>query len=810
MYHLLPVESRMPRLRDCCRLSLVRFGVQTLLLSWIVAGLLVRPSLAVVQAINNVLPADDPFTLDDEGLPINGNFLIIDPFDPTLNATAAEQPNFEFEDDIIVGETGVGELVITGQTALRAQTMTIGDRGQLTENGPFKRGTGTVRIAGSGALYNNNYELLPPGLNYDMFGSTRAMEAGAALGYDLLVGEYGNGTLDISAGGAAEIQDAVIVGDQSGSTGTVTVDGINSFLGSGGFAIVTGGTEEDQHQMIIGRFGNGTMNITNGGTVYSVAPFQMTNQNGVAAIIGSNQPFQTNEPPGVAGEGIVNVVGSSSDWILGGTLQIGGFNDSNDATGSMEDMAGDDALYFSAQGAGTLNIRDGGLVSVVTPVPDPDGAQPTRLDVVIGESGALKLAGGTLTIQPPTQDSGGGEMSVEIDRYRLINDGDVEGSGLISVGQFRNRVLGKVIVNAGDNLTIRSKAQFNPTDPNAEEPLQNYGLIRTVGSEVARAHLKFERTSTSTTSPNRPVRPLINYRLEMAPLNGGRQVGQIHAQYATLEFESGLENHGEVLFTAGNNIVSGPVVNSAPDDLFPGDPGGVIFVSGDNTTVVFEDDVFNFGHFDLNPNISLITINQNFMMGGTSSFSTSIGGRPTGQEINHLSVGGDLTLDGAFELSVFTAPGVPAFSPQPGDLFEVMSAAGELTPGSNFTSFASPCTVALCYVGFPDYNLDAYFVLAFSAAAAMGADFDGSGFVDNIDLAILRQNLGGPGPIGDANGDGIVDGIDLFIWSTTIGPVPGAGGGSGPAALAGSVPEPGGFALLALGGWLTLACRRRR
>jgi hypothetical protein len=199
-------------------------------------------------------------------------------------------------------------------------------------------------------------------------------------------------------------------------------------------------------------------------------------------------------------------------------------------------------------------------------------------------------------------------------------------------------------------------------------------------------------------------------------------------------------------------------------------------------------------------------------MGGTASFSTTFGGRPTAQEISHLSAAGNIALDGLFTASLFTSPGVPTFSPQPGDTFEIMHAAGELT--GNFAAAVLPGCINLttCFVSFPDYALDSYFIQVFSPiAAGSGADFNGDGIVDDIDLAIWRQNLGGPGPAGDANGDGIVNGRDFFVWQDQVGTPgmpPGAGSGGGVAA--GTVPEPSSVALAACGGLLALALRRRR
>jgi hypothetical protein len=96
----------------------------------------------------------------------------------------------------------------------------------------------------------------------------------------------------------------------------------------------------------------------------------------------------------------------------------------------------------------------------------------------------------------------------------------------------------------------------------------------------------------------------------------------------------------------------------------------------------------------------------------------------------------------------------------------------------------------------------------FSFASAVGADFNGDGIVDDLDLIIWRQNVGTPGPAGDANGDGIVNGRDFFIWQMQVGG-PGMGAGSGSSfGGGGAVPEPTSFVLIACGAMLALALRR--
>jgi hypothetical protein len=776
---------------------------------------------------------ENPFTTANDGIPTGGN--IIEGFrglpgdfagsgqvrfegriDDMGTPATADDDNINFH--IVVGRTSSGQLSILGGADLRDMDLIIGDSGTL--NGQTLRGSGTVRIDGEGSLFNNNPFILPffPGQDPEMptqpSKSPRADEDDVDDGFDLFVGRSGTGTLQITAGGRAEIQDAVLVGSLSGSVGTLIVDGIDSFLGSGGVEAEATSDDTERHEMIIGRLGTGTMSITNGGTVYAVAPDETSQMEFVvAAVVGSNRPARGNELPELGGQGTVVVDGIASTWLIGGTLQLGGFHNSINDSDSMEDMEGDEAFYPASTGRGTLNIANGGLVSIVSPIPadeegGPNPDQPVQLDVVLGRFGKLNLNGGRLDIQPATSSSGQNVSVRDINNFRLINDGVVSGHGDISVGQFRNRALGQVRVGAGQTLVIAANGRFDASEMSDQLPLQNYGLIEVIGNSQARAELEFVRTpGTSPDLPDEPVTPFINFRQATVTGNGGRSQGDIVAQHATLRFGSGLENRGNLTITAGDNIVSGDVVNASPAMM--GDLGGAIFIGGNHTTVTFEDSVFLLAdsQFTLGPNAPLVTALVDFSMAGAASLSFLLGGNEVpGQLSGHISAVGDIALDGILELD----PGTFTFAP--GDEFQIMQAGNELS--GDFTTFVRPCTVALCFVGFPDYDTDRYFIRAFTAAAAVGADFDGSGIVDEVDLAIWRQNLGGSGPIGDANGDGIVDGRDFFIWQMQASGFPGsasvAGAGAGAGAgFGGAVPEPGSLTLLAVGGLLALAWRRR-
>ena len=171
-------------------------------------GIFVGASQAAVSPVGDVLPADDPFTpLIYTGLPLAGN--VIDETEPVDRANEVGRHDV----DIIVGQKSFGRLDIDGNSVLNFQDLIIGDQGLVGSQ--MRKGTGFVLITGIGAKYNNDPNILPPGVPIN-FGSTADFARLKTEGFDMYVGRNGNGTLEILAGGRAEIQDLTIVGDQIG------------------------------------------------------------------------------------------------------------------------------------------------------------------------------------------------------------------------------------------------------------------------------------------------------------------------------------------------------------------------------------------------------------------------------------------------------------------------------------------------------------------------------------------------------------------------------------------------------------------
>ncbi len=123
----------------------------------------------------------------------------------------------------------------------------------------------------------------------------------------LYVAEKGNGTLTISQGGHVQARKFGVIGRQSGSVGTATVDGADSLW-------------ENVGQFYVAEAGRGTLDVTNGGQV------SVKNDSRIAVSSGS--------------VGTASVSGENSAWTTGGNLFVG------------------------AGGQGTLTIADQAEVSV--------------------------------------------------------------------------------------------------------------------------------------------------------------------------------------------------------------------------------------------------------------------------------------------------------------------------------------------------------------------------------------------------------------------------------------------------------------
>ena len=254
-----------------------------------------------------------------------------------------------------------GELEITGQDLVLATLPTIEgnlvlDRTALSVPSMSvgsESGTATMTIRGGGSVSNST------GYIGDNAGTSGVVTVSGSDSVwstntdDLYIGRFGTGSLSISQGGSVSNRNGIL-GRYATGSGQVSVDG-------------AGSTWTNRYNVNVGQFGAGSLSISDGGNVL----------NGDGRI-------------GIASEGQVTVSGAGSTWANTSQLYVGEFGTGTlkidnggavlNGTGFVAyqpDSAGDvtvsgvgstwtnrGSLVVGRLGNGTLTIADGGAVRV--------------------------------------------------------------------------------------------------------------------------------------------------------------------------------------------------------------------------------------------------------------------------------------------------------------------------------------------------------------------------------------------------------------------------------------------------------------
>jgi T5SS/PEP-CTERM-associated repeat protein len=297
--------------------------------------------------------------------------------------------------DLKVGNFGTGTLTIEAGGSVSNSSGTIGDF----------MGSGTVAVAGAGSTWNNTSNLMvgaigagtlmiEAGGGVSSSSGTISSNAGSAgtvtvtgagstwtINFGLTVGRRGSGSLTIADGGLVSNGFESVINDDSlaGSGSTVSVTGVGSRWISG-------------NTLFVGRSGNGTLNITDGGVVsggfayvgrdtdtiargwVTVEGVGSTWTNSGDIAIGGNGPFTTLGTLIVSGGGVVSA---------GGLLAV-------EPTGT---VAGDGALNATVVNRGVLSPgRQPGILTDVSP-----GALDVNGNYLQSAAGRLQLRlGGTV------------------------------------------------------------------------------------------------------------------------------------------------------------------------------------------------------------------------------------------------------------------------------------------------------------------------------------------------------------------------------------------------------------------------------
>ncbi len=252
-------------------------------------------------------------------------------------------------------------------------------------------GNGTLEISNGGSVTTNDIVII--GYDTGSTGTVTVSGPGSTLnvGSVLYVGEYGaNGTLEITDGGSVTTVNEVSIGGALGSTGTITVDGENSTLEVGNY-------------IFVGDAGDGTLNITNGGSVTTdsvttddyISIGGRTGSNGTVTVDGAGSTLDVGGYLNVGreGTGTLEIAGGGS-VTAGLDVYIGSLAGSDgevtvDGPGSTLGVGTSLYVGRSSTGTGTLEITNGGSVTTVTDVVIGDDANAIGKVTVGGEDSTL-------------------------------------------------------------------------------------------------------------------------------------------------------------------------------------------------------------------------------------------------------------------------------------------------------------------------------------------------------------------------------------------------------------------------------------
>lgn len=394
--------------------------------------------------------------------------------------------------------------------------------------------------------------------------------------------------------------------------------------------------------------------------------------------------------------------------------------------------------------------------------------------------------------------------------------GTISGSGRILAGQFLNNADAEVRVRQGQSLVIHANgpvATFpvgagipvTPAGPTLNYRTMNLGSMSVTGGDLEIGYIPSTGAPVNLLNVAAFNTPEVFFNARYAVEGtvpgtiAETTAGTIVSNNGNLHFTTGLINTGVVAFTGGTNLVNGPVYNAALDYGTAGSlviPGAIV-VSGNGTSVTFEDDVVNDGDIGIGPFGSVVNFLGDLTNTGTIDVAFDLFGT-NGSQAAYITVQGGVQINGGTIGFAFLNSAPPASIPN--NFSVALLTAGDLAEDSLFTNLVLPDLPAGKYWDVVYDTINNEVRLEVVMSNAIGADFNGDGVVSQSDIDVWVRNAGiesGASIIqGDANHDGKVDLADFDILMTQL--YTGTPVAIGGAPLSTTVPEPASALLVLL------------
>ena len=250
-----------------------------------------------------------------------------------------------------VGYSGIGTVSVSGQgSSWTATSIDVG----LT-------GTGTLNIQNGGVVTTTGPFSSYIGDQTGSVGTVTVNGTGSTwttTGSSFTVGGHGKGTLNITAGGKVV----------ANTTGLETRIG-NYSTSSGSMATVNAGTWNNSGDLVVGADGDATLNIQNGGLVTNnYATITYSTGNSVVNVDGGTWKSTGDLSVAYHGSGTLNITGGGNVQNNYGTIgeslgAIGTVTVDGSLKGTKSSWTNSGSLYAGYAGKGTLTIKNGAVVT---------------------------------------------------------------------------------------------------------------------------------------------------------------------------------------------------------------------------------------------------------------------------------------------------------------------------------------------------------------------------------------------------------------------------------------------------------------
>ena len=374
--------------------------------------------------------------------------------------------------DTHVGDEGIGHLsVLSGgdfDTDYLGVAVEVGSTGDVTVSGANsqiitggvddtvvvgERGNGTMNILSGGLVETTDF-----GIGEYATGVGEVTVSGTDSTLDtygnLVVGISGHGTLHVLDDAEAYAVNLLLGYDPTG-VGVMNVDGAGAYV-------------ETDNDVVIGYQGLGTLNITNGGEVYASDDIAIGNVDetdlgvGHVTVDGTDSMLIAEEFLTVGGVSESTLDITNGGYVEAAAADIGSY--AGDIGKVVVDGAGsqlamfDEELYIGNEGAGALTLRNGGTLDQTGIIDDA----PVGVAVEAGSTGVLNIgaASGDAAAAPGVViasgvEGGAGDATLTFNHtssdYYFTTDGTAAGDAVVISGSIHVNALAGTTYLTGDN-----------------------------------------------------------------------------------------------------------------------------------------------------------------------------------------------------------------------------------------------------------------------------------------------------------------------------------------------------------------------